>query len=200
MVLRKLSSTSARAFGSRIFRRRRFTRHFGSHHQRQRRRLHGLKRWDGWCPPGRLRVIPVNSHEVPLSSKLTNRALAMVSRAKTSVPSKVFLRSSGRPPNCDPPYGRQIGLWLAKAREAALAGATVVALIPARTDTKWWHGIVTAASEIRYLPGRLRSAGSKHSAPFPSAVAIWRRPSRCLRRQNLLLIVARPPRSIARKA
>jgi phage N-6-adenine-methyltransferase len=77
----------------------------------------------------------------------------------------------------NPPYGTEIGLWLSKAREAALAGATVVALIPARTDTKWWHGIVTAASEIRYLPGRLRFGGCKHSAPFPSAVAIWR-PSR----------------------
>jgi DNA N-6-adenine-methyltransferase (Dam)/Resolvase, N terminal domain len=74
----------------------------------------------------------------------------------------------------NPPYGKTIGLWLSKAREAALAGATVVALIPARTDTKWWHGIVTAASEIRYLPGRLRFGGCKHSAPFPSAVAIWR--------------------------
>jgi DNA N-6-adenine-methyltransferase Dam len=70
---------------------------------------------------------------------------------------------------CNPPFGRQIGLWLAKAREAALSGATVVALIPARTDTKWWHGIVIAASEIRYLPGRLRFGGCKHSAPFPSA-------------------------------
>ncbi|HEV2042088.1 MAG TPA: DNA N-6-adenine-methyltransferase [Casimicrobiaceae bacterium] len=45
----------------------------------------------------------------------------------------------------NPPYGKTIGLWLSKAREAALVGATVVALIPARTDTKWWHGIVTAA-------------------------------------------------------
>jgi hypothetical protein len=68
------------------------------------------------------------------------------------------------------------GLWLSKAREAALAGATVVALIPARTDTKWWHGIVTAASEIRYLPGRWRFGGCKHSAPFPSAVAFGGRP------------------------
>ena len=49
----------------------------------------------------------------------------------------------------NPPYGKTIGLWFSKAREAALAGATVVALIPARTDTKRWHGIVTAAEMLK---------------------------------------------------
>jgi len=69
-----------------------------------------------------------------------------------------------------------IAPWLAKARDSALAGATVVALIPARTDTRWWHGIVAKASEIPYLPGRLHFGGGKalQTAPFPSAVVIWR--------------------------
>ncbi|MDT2259631.1 DNA N-6-adenine-methyltransferase [Paenibacillus larvae] len=40
----------------------------------------------------------------------------------------------------NPPYGRQIGKWIAKAYESSLAGATVVCLVPSRTDTKWWHG------------------------------------------------------------
>jgi len=75
---------------------------------------------------------------------------------------------------CNPPYGREIGRWLAKARDAARDGATVVALIPARTDTRWWHSIVMGASEIRYLPGRLRFGGCANSAPFPSAVVVWR--------------------------
>jgi phage N-6-adenine-methyltransferase len=75
---------------------------------------------------------------------------------------------------CNPPYGAEISLWLAKARDSALAGATVVALIPCRTDTKWWHSTVMAASEIRYLPGRLHFGGCANSAPFPSAVVVWR--------------------------
>jgi phage N-6-adenine-methyltransferase len=70
-----------------------------------------------------------------------------------------------------PPYGRTIGQWLAKANEAVKQGATVVALVPARTDSKWWHEFV-AHHEVEFLPGRLRFGGSKHSAPFPSAVVV----------------------------
>jgi phage N-6-adenine-methyltransferase len=73
----------------------------------------------------------------------------------------------------NPPYGRTIGQWLAKANKAVEQGATVVALVPARTDTKWWHDYV-AAHEIVFLPGRLRFGGTKHSAPFPSAVVVMR--------------------------
>ena len=74
----------------------------------------------------------------------------------------------------NPPYGKTIGLWLAKAEAASNAGAILVALIPSRTDTRWWHSIVMGASEIRYLPGRLRFGGCANSAPFPSAVVVWR--------------------------
>jgi hypothetical protein len=52
----------------------------------------------------------------------------------------------------NPPYGRTIGKWMAKARKAVEAGATVVALVPARTDTRWWHDHATKG-EIRFLPG-----------------------------------------------
>jgi hypothetical protein len=48
----------------------------------------------------------------------------------------------------NPPYGRQLGLWMQKASDAALGGATVVGLVPARTDTRWWHDIVSAASVV----------------------------------------------------
>ena len=73
----------------------------------------------------------------------------------------------------NPPYGRTIGNWMAKARKAAKSGATVVALVPARTDTRWWHDYATKG-EIRFLPGRLRFGGGEHSAPFPSAIVIFR--------------------------
>lgn len=74
----------------------------------------------------------------------------------------------------NPPYGAEIGRWVQKAFESSLFGATVVCLLPARTDTRWWHNYVTLASEIRYLPRRLKFGGAANSAPFPSAVVIFR--------------------------
>jgi phage N-6-adenine-methyltransferase len=74
----------------------------------------------------------------------------------------------------NPPYGTVIGQWVQKASEASLYGATVVCLLPARTDTRWWHRYVLPFAEIRYLPGRQRFVGAKSSAPFPSAVVIFR--------------------------
>lgn len=72
----------------------------------------------------------------------------------------------------NPPYGREIGKWVQKAYESSLNGATVVCLLPARTDTKWWHNYCMKG-EIRLVKGRLKFGGSKNSAPFPSAVVIF---------------------------
>lgn len=74
----------------------------------------------------------------------------------------------------NPPYGREIGKWVAKALVSATCGATVVCLLPARTDTLWWQSFVLQASEIRFVRGRLRFVGAKSSAPFPSAVVVFR--------------------------
>lgn len=74
----------------------------------------------------------------------------------------------------NPPYGRTIGDWVKKALESAQDGATVVCLLPARTDTRWWHEYVAHASEIRYVRGRLRFGKAVNSAPFPSAVVVFR--------------------------
>ena len=71
---------------------------------------------------------------------------------------------------CNPPYGREIGKWIKKASEAK---ATVVCLVPARTDTAWWHDYAMKA-EIRFIRGRLKFGNSKNSAPFPSAVLVFR--------------------------
>jgi phage N-6-adenine-methyltransferase len=73
----------------------------------------------------------------------------------------------------NPPYGREIGKWLKKAYESSINGATVVCLIPARTDTAWWHDYVMKG-EIRFIRGRLKFGGSKNSAPFPSAIVVFR--------------------------
>ncbi len=78
----------------------------------------------------------------------------------------------------NPPYGRGITAWLRKAHSSArLGGATVVALIPARTDTAYWHDFVMEASEVRLVRGRLKFGdlfGCTNPAPFPSAVVVFR--------------------------
>lgn len=76
----------------------------------------------------------------------------------------------------NPPYGRSIGQWMEKAVKSMLeGGAVVVCLIPARTDTKWWHKwVMPYASEIRFLAGRLKFGNAETSAPFPSAIVIYR--------------------------
>ena len=82
--------------------------------------------------------------------------------------------SRGRPIWLNPPYGRVIKDWVRKASEVAEAGGTVVCLVPARTDTHWWHDYCINAYEIRYIRGRLKFGGQKNSAPFPSALVIMK--------------------------
>ena len=74
----------------------------------------------------------------------------------------------------NPPYGRDICKWIARAVDVAQGGATCVLLIPSRTDTKWWHDYIMKADEIRFIKGRLKFGDSKNSAPFPSAIAIFK--------------------------
>lgn len=73
---------------------------------------------------------------------------------------------------CNPPYGREIGLWVKKcAQHSGLA----VMLIPARTDTRWFHEYIYHKPnvEIRFLRGRLRFEGAANAAPFPSMIIIF---------------------------
>jgi phage N-6-adenine-methyltransferase len=72
----------------------------------------------------------------------------------------------------NPPYGRMIALWMRKAWESAQAGAIVVCLVPARTDTAWWHDYA-AKGTVRFIRGRLKFAGHHKDAPFPSAIVIF---------------------------
>lgn len=72
----------------------------------------------------------------------------------------------------NPPYGREIGKWVAKA---ATGGAEiVVALLPARTDTRWFHDYIYNKAEVRFIKGRLKFGGHKNSAPFPSMLVIFK--------------------------
>ena len=78
---------------------------------------------------------------------------------------------------CNPPYGRKIGEWVRRAYISSnIDSATVVMLLPARTDTRWFHDYIYNKSntEIRFIKGRLKFGGCKNSAPFPSMVVIFR--------------------------
>lgn len=73
----------------------------------------------------------------------------------------------------NPPYGKTISMWMRKAYEVAKRGeATVVCLVPARTDTAWWHDYAMRG-QIEFIRGRLRFGGSKSNAPFPSAIVVF---------------------------
>lgn len=74
----------------------------------------------------------------------------------------------------NPPYGRQIKAWVRKAYEAAKSGgASVVCLLPSRTDTSWWHDYC-AKGEIHFVRGRLYFGAGTGRAPFPSAVVVFK--------------------------
>jgi len=75
----------------------------------------------------------------------------------------------------NPPYGREIGKWTFRAMQQAMKGnAEVVCLLPARTDTGWWWN-TARHGEVRFLKGRLKFKGAENSAPFPSAIVVFRR-------------------------
>lgn len=80
---------------------------------------------------------------------------------------------------CNPPYGRRLGDWVEKGyRESSMCGTSVVVmLLPARTDTSWWHDYCLKG-EIRFLRGRLAfDDDNRHRAPFPSAIVVFRNSS-----------------------
>jgi site-specific DNA-methyltransferase (adenine-specific) len=78
---------------------------------------------------------------------------------------------------CNPPYGKAIKDWVRKAYiEGCKPNTTVVMLIPARTDTIYFHKYIYHKAEIRFLKGRLKFGNSKNSAPFPSMVVVYRGP------------------------
>jgi phage N-6-adenine-methyltransferase len=76
----------------------------------------------------------------------------------------------------NPPYGRGIGQWVQKAYEESQKGLTVVMLLPARTDVRWFHQWALKG-ELRFVEGRLKFGDGSNSAPFPSVVVVFRPPS-----------------------
>ncbi|MCQ2316361.1 MAG: phage N-6-adenine-methyltransferase [Bacteroidales bacterium] len=77
---------------------------------------------------------------------------------------------------CNPPYGRQLFQWVRHASLMASTGkATTVMLLPVRTDTKWFHDYINGKTEVRFVRGRVKFAGAKDRAPFPTMIVIFRR-------------------------
>lgn len=80
---------------------------------------------------------------------------------------------------CNPPYGRDLPRWLEKARREIRENADVIVmLIHARTDTKWFHEYIYRQPGVEYwfIKGRLKFGGALYNAPFPSMIAVFRRP------------------------
>ena len=73
----------------------------------------------------------------------------------------------------NPPYGRDIVKWMRKAFQESLRGSTGGGLVPSRTDTAWWHDY-SMKGDITFLRGRLKFGGATNSAPFPSAIIVFR--------------------------
>ena len=77
---------------------------------------------------------------------------------------------------CNPPYGRKIGVWVEKCYvESRKDNTVVVMLIPARTDTKWFHEYIYHHAEVRFIRGRLKFGNAKYNAPFPSMIVVFKK-------------------------
>lgn len=76
---------------------------------------------------------------------------------------------------CNPPYSRgNIDLWVEKCyKESRKPNTVVVGLLPVSTSANWWHEWVWKKAELRFIKGRVKFLGAKHTAPFSSVIAIW---------------------------
>ena len=87
----------------------------------------------------------------------------------------------------NPPYGREIGKWIKKGYQESQSNAeVVVCLLPARTDTQWWHDHCMKG-EVYFIRGRLRFGDAENAAPFPSVVVLFQNSTRrpCLQFSSL---------------
>jgi hypothetical protein len=104
--------------------------------------------------------------------------LRMPSASASTVLQKMGCPSPGRGGVwCNPPYGREIGRWVRRACEECEKPYNnfIVMLLPARTDTRWFHDYVYGKARLLFLDGRLKFGEMKTGAPFPSMIAIYAR-------------------------
>ena len=118
---------------------------------------------------------------IALMKNLASRLIHVLRKKTISVTNTSLRKTTASKSNgggdrvfCNPPYSA-IGKWVEKAyRETRNDNTLVVLLIPARTDTRYFHDFIYNRAEIRFVKGRLKFGQSKNSAPFPSMVVIFR--------------------------
>lgn len=135
--------------------------------------VHFSSRTDEWETPFSLFKILNKEFNFTLDPCAT-RQNAKCKRFYTKEVDGLSMSWKGETVFMNPPYGKPIGFWIRKAFEESRCGATVVCLIPARTDTAYWHDYVMKADEIRLIRGRLKFGKARNSAPFPSAIVVFR--------------------------
>jgi len=133
--------------------------------------IHFSSKTDNWATPQYLFDILNESFKFDIDV-CASKENAKCERFFTKEDNGLLQKWSG---NCfmNPPYGREIGKWVKKAYEESLSGNTIVCLLPARTDTKWFHDYC-AHGTITFIKGRLKFGNSKNSAPFPSMTVVFK--------------------------
>jgi len=135
--------------------------------------LFGSNKSIEWTTPRRLFVELNEEFNFTLDPCCTEES-ALCDRYYTKKENGLLQNWSGDVVFANPPYGRNVGVWLEKAYNESRNGAVVVCLVFSKTDTSWWHNYAMRADEIRYIRGRLKFGNAKHSAPFGSAILIFR--------------------------
>ena len=129
---------------------------------------------------GQLRKTSLMNWIMSFTSPSTPVLMTRITNAVGILPKKTMDLSKtggGQTVFCNPPYGRAIKDWVKKSsEEAKKEDTTVVMLIPARTDTSYFHDYIYQKPnvEIRFVRGRLKFGDGKNSAPFPSMVVVFR--------------------------
>lgn len=130
---------------------------------------------DDWCTPLSLfRTIDAEFGFTLDAAASANNALC---RNYHTVEDNALLKPWPGTVWCNPPYSGKVDEWVSKGfNESRTNADLVVMLLFARTDTRWFHKYVYPFAEIRFIPGRVKFVGGKHSAPTPSMFVIWRKP------------------------
>ena len=111
--------------------------------------------------------------DVDLAALWTNRKLPVYIPPALDSLSQPWMKW-GRVGWLNPPYGRGLGAWVKKAHEETKNGFTTVMLLPARTDTSWFHDwIADGRARITFLRGRIKFVGASNGAPFPSMIVVF---------------------------
>ena len=132
---------------------------------------------DNWATPAELwnRLNELHTFDLDAAASQANHLCANwygLDHEEESRRDALAISWEGQRVYVNPPYGRVINAWIKKAYEHSITGARVVMLLPARTDTKWFHDYAIKG-KVEFLKGRLKFGNSLQSAPFPSILVTF---------------------------